>query len=131
MTTANLAYRWNGVTTRVAMPATGETVNGEPFTVPAGMKVMTIHVPALVGTGATVLLQSLKPSAAVEASQTWTNISVFNLTDGSFTVLDGMVESTTVTLPVSATGGGTLRFVGSEDQSSVPSTIEVFFSRDG
>lgn len=124
-------HPWNGITFRSKMPATGETVNGQPFTVPRGAKVITFYVPALVGTGATVLLQTLAPTELVEDTEVWVQVSVFNLTDGSFTVLDGLVESTHVTIPVSATGGGRLRLVASEDQTSSPSVIPIFFSFDG
>jgi len=124
-------FAWNGIPAHLAMPASGETVNSQWFSVAAGTKVLAIHVPALVGTAATVKIQSLKPTETVEATQVWTDVSVFDLTDGTMELLDGLVESTTVTVPVSATGGGVLRFVASEDQSSVPSVIEVFQSRDG
>ena len=124
-------FAWNGIAAHVAMPGSGETVNSQWFAVPAGTKVLTIHIPALVGTGATLTVQSLAPTETVEATQVWTNVSVFDLTDGTMEVLDGLVESTCVTIPVSATGGGVLRFVASETQVSVPSTIEVFCSRDG
>jgi hypothetical protein len=124
-------YAWNGINVHLAMPGSGETVNSQSFSVPRGTKVLTIHVPALVGTGATVKVQSLAPTETVEATQVWTDVSVFDLTDGTFELLDGLVESTTVTIPVSATGGGNLRLVASETQVSVPSTIEVFCSFDG
>jgi hypothetical protein len=116
---------------RLNLPASGETVNSEWFSVPAGTKVLQITVGAMVGTGATVKLQALACTETVEATQVWTDISCFDLTDGTFEVLDGLVESTCVTLPVSATGGGNLRFVASETQVSVPSVITVFCSRDG
>lgn len=129
---AGNVYAWNGVPARLAMPASGsETVNSQWWSVMAGAKVLQIHVPALVGSGATVKLQALAPSETVEATQVWTDVKCMDLTDGTFEALDGLVESTTVTIPVSATGGGVLRFVASEDQSSVPSTILVFQSRDG
>lgn len=124
-------YPWNGIPVRPRMPASGETVNGQFFTVPGGSKMMTIHIPALVGTSATLKLQSLAPTETVEATQVWQDVVVFDLTDGTFEALDGMVESTTVTIPVSASGGGNLRFVASEDQSSVPVVVPVFFTRDG
>jgi hypothetical protein len=123
-------YPWNGVAARVRMPVTGGTTRSEILTVPRGAKVMTIHVPALVGTGATVKLQTLAPTETVEATQVWSDISVFDLTDGTFEVLDALVESTAVTLPISATGGGNLSFIASEDQSATPSVIPVFFGFD-
>ena len=124
-------FAWNGIVARPLMPASGETVNGEPFSVPAGVKVLQIHMPALVGTGATAKIQALKPSETVEATQVWTDVKVTDLALATFVALPGIVESTCITMPVSATGGGMLRFVGSEDQSSLPVNIVVFMSRDG
>lgn len=131
MATSGIAYTWNGIPVRIRMPVTGGTVNSEHFAVPAGSKMFTIHLPALVGSGATVKVQTLAPTETVEATQTWTDVSVFDLTDGTFEVLDGLVESTAVTIPVSATGGGILRLQASEDQSGTPVTIPIFFTRDG
>lgn len=119
---------FEGVPGRPLMPASGETVNGEPFVVPKGARSLTVHVPALVGAGATLKIQSLAPTATALTSQTWADAYAFDVTDGSSEALDGLVESTTVTLPVTATGGGTLRFVASQDQSSVPVDIPVFFA---
>jgi hypothetical protein len=123
-------FAWNGIVVRPRMPVTGGTVNGEPFTVVRGAKVLQIHIPAMTGTG-TVLLQALAPTEIVEATEVWSDITVFDLTDGTFEKLDGLPESTCVTIPVSATGGGTLRFVGSEDQSGAAFLITVFQSFDG
>ncbi len=123
-------FSWNGVTARLAMPASGETVNTQWFQVAHGAKVLQIHIPAMVGTG-TVLLQALAPTETVEATQVWRTVTCMDLTDGTFEALDGMPENTIVTVPVSATGGGNLRFVASEDQTSVPSVIVVFQSFDG
>lgn len=128
---AGAVYAWNGIPVRTRMPAVGETVNGQPFAVPGGAKMMTIHIPALTGAAATVLLETLAPTETVEATQVWTAVSVFDLTDGTFELLNAMVESTAVTLPISATGGGYLRLVASEDQSAAVVTIPIFFTRDG
>ena len=123
-------FAWNGIPARVRMPEIGGTVNGTRFPVPGGSKVITFYVPALVA-AATLTVQTLAPTELVEDTEVWANVSVFNLTDGSFVVLDGLVASTHVTIPVSATGGGVLRLVATSDQSSVPVTIPIFFSRDG
>lgn len=131
MATPNTAYRWNGAIVRVQLPASGETVNGEPFTVPPGMKTMSIWVPALAGASGTATLQSLKPLDTVEQSQTWSALTVMNLSTGSPVAIAALAESTFVTIPVSATGGGTLRFVADADNSSSPVTVVVFFTRDG
>ena len=119
-------YGFPGTKASPRMPIAGGTVNGVPFSVPRGARAMTIHVPALTGTGATVKIQTLNPDS-YETTETWADISVFDLTDGTFEVLDGLVESTSVTLPVTATGGGVLRFVASEDQSSAAVNVPVFF----
>jgi len=126
-------WAWDGPVGRITMPVSGGTVNSTPFPVPKGVKTMQVHVPALVGTGATIKLQALSPVVLVEtaASEVWTDVVTMNLSDGSMVALDGLVESTCVTIPVSATGGGNLRFVASEDQSSVPSTIHIAYNRDG
>lgn len=124
-------FAWNGIPARPLMPASGETVNGEAFPVPGGAKMVTVHVPALPGAATTIKLQTLAPTETVEATQVWSDITVFDLTDGTFEALDALPESTTVTIPVSATGGGNLRFVASADASSGPIVIPVFFTRDG
>jgi len=123
-------FAWNGIAVNLRMPASGETVNTESFPVPGGTKVLQIFIPSMVGTG-TVLLAALAPTETVEATQVWRTVTVFDLTDGTFEALDGLPEQTCVTIPVSATGGGNLRFVASEDQSGTPSVISVFCSRDG
>ena len=123
-------FAWNGINVHLRMPAVGETVNTQSFSVPGGTKVLQIHVPAMTGTG-TVLLQALAPTETVEATEVWRTVTVFDLTDGTFEALDGLPENTCVTIPVSATGGGNLRFVASEDQSAAVVFIEVFCSRDG
>ena len=71
---AGAVYAWNGIPVRTRMPAVGETVNGQPFAVPGGAKMMTIHIPALTGAAATVLLQPLAPTETVEATQVWTAV---------------------------------------------------------
>lgn len=119
-------FAWNGIIARPLMPAAGQTVNGEPFTVPRGALVITFHIPALVGVAATVAVQSLNPDIGADGTETWVTVSVFDLTDGTFELLDGLAESTTVTIPVSATGGGNLRLLASTDQSSAPVRIPIF-----
>jgi len=120
-------YPWNGILARPLMPLAGQTVNGEGFAVPRGASHLTIHIPALVGVATTILIQSLNPDIGADGTETWVTVSVFDLTDGTFELLDGLAESTTVTLPVSATGGGNLRLVASADQSSVPVRIPILF----
>ena len=118
-------YGWDVVPASVAMPISGGTVNSAAFPVPKNMLSMAIHVPALVGT-TTVKIQALAPDSD-QASEVWTDVSVFNPADGSLVALDGIAESAVTVIPIAATGGGVLRFVATNDQSSVPSTIKVTF----
>jgi hypothetical protein len=70
----------------------------------------------------------------VEATQVWTDCYVFDLSSNAPTthiLLDALLESTAVSVPISATGGGYLRLVASEDQSSAAVTIPILFSFDG
>ncbi|HJQ65917.1 MAG TPA: hypothetical protein VJ816_06055, partial [Gemmatimonadales bacterium] len=60
------------------------TVNSAPFTVPSGALAMTVHVPAMTGTAATVKLQAMFPRESDQVAETWTDLSVFNLADGTF-----------------------------------------------
>jgi hypothetical protein len=123
-------YNWSGQAERPLMPAAGQTVNGEAFAVPNNAKAIQIHIPDLVGAATTLKLQALAPTEDVESSQTWRDVTVFDLTDGSFEALDGFPENTIVVVPTSATGAGNFRFVASADQSSVPAKIIIFWSYD-
>src|SRR5262247_4014380 len=123
-------YNWPAAIERVAMPATGQTVNSASFVVPKGAKSFIIFVPDLVGVASTVKLQSLTPTVTVETTEVWVDVGCFDLTDGTVELLDAIPENAATTLPTSATGGGNLRFVASADQSSVPSTIHVMFNFD-
>ena len=122
-----------GIPVRVTLPTATNGTTSNPWVVPEGAKVVSIFVPALVGTGATVLLQSQIPPLTDDESASWVAVSVFNLTDGTFTALDGMVESTCVTLPVTAIGPGPHRFVASEAQTGAAHaiTVTMIFGRDG
>lgn len=122
------AVVWNGVVARPLMPATGETVNGQSFSVPIEAHAMTLHVPALVGGGTTVKVQSLMPTEDAYTTEVWQDAYAFDVASGNSVQLDGIAESTTVTLPITATGGGMLRLVASADQSSAPVNILVFFA---
>jgi hypothetical protein len=123
---AGNVYSWNGVIVRTRMPASGETVNGQPF---------AVHVPALTGSGATLKFQTLSPTETVEATQVWQDVYFADLSTmvtatNIPVILDQMLESTSVTVPVSATGGGVLRLVASEDQSSAVVTVPIYFAFD-
>lgn len=119
-------YPWDMQHAEPLMPATGETVNGQPFPVPRRAKSLAIHCPTLVAS-ATLKIQALKPADSA-ASETWSDVHTFNLADGTMVQLDGIQEARVTTLPASATGGGMLRFVASSDQSSAPVTIPVVFN---
>lgn len=128
---AGNVYAWNGVVLHTRMPASGETVNGQPFPVPGGCKVMTIYMPAMTGS-ATVKIQSLAPTETVEATQVWADVYAFDVAAGATnTALDAIPESKHTTIPISATGGGFLRLVASADQSAAVVTIPICLSRDG
>lgn len=117
---------WTGVPCAVAMPATGETVNGQPFAVPSGAYTMTVCMPALVGTGATVKLQALYPNDS-QVTEVWADVSCFDPATGTLTAVDGILEGVVTTIPIAVTGGGVLRFVASESQVSGASTIKLTF----
>ena len=119
---------WDGTGAHTRMPATGETVNGTRFSVPKGAKSMTINCPDLVGGATTIKLQALVYPLDDQVADVWRDVSVFNLADGTLVALDGIPEAAATVLPISATGGGVLRFVASADQTSAPITIPVFFS---
>lgn len=116
---------WNGPYDRVFLPDATNGTNSRPFSVPKGARAATIFIPDLVGVGTTVLIQSLQPPLQENETEVWVNISVFDLTDGSFEVLDALVESTCVTLPVTALGTGVLRFVASAAQTGAADALEI------
>lgn len=119
-------YGWDVVPVDVAMPLSGQTVNSAPFSVPKAAISMAIHTPTSFAGSGTVKLQSLDPADS-QTTETWRDVQVMNLADGSFVALDGMAQNLVTTLPVTATGGGVLRFVASGDQSGAPTTIKVAF----
>lgn len=126
MTATIKSYAHDGPWANVAMPTSGGTVNSDPFTVPQKAKSITVFVPALVGTGASVKLQKATPLQDIEnASEVWGDVTVFDFTDGSYETLDGMVESTVCVIPTFVCGSGVFRFVASETQAVTPSTIVV------
>jgi hypothetical protein len=124
-------HGWNGILRYPLMPAAGQTVNGEAFDIPRAADTLTIHVPALVGAAATVKLQTLRPSIDADGTETWTDLRSFAHDAagavGTSYPVSAMVESTSVVLYKDEFGAGVLRFVGSEDQSSLPVRIPVVF----
>jgi hypothetical protein len=111
---------------KVLIPIAGGTVNSEPFPVPKGSIVMQIHVPALTG-ATTVKLQALEPPDSDVDTDTWRDVSCFNLADGTLIALDGIAEDAVTVLPVAAVGGGVLRFVATNSQAAAPVYIRVAF----
>jgi len=107
------------------MPLAGQTVNSAAFSVPKNAISMTIHTATSMG-GATIKLQSLDHDTDV-ATEAWRDVQVMNLADGSLVALDGITENKATTIPVTATGGGVLRFVATADQSGGATTIKVDF----
>ena len=118
-------HGWNGVPGDVVMPQAGGTTASQPFSVPKNAISLAIHTPTSLG-GATVKLQSLDHDADT-ASEAWRDVKCFNLADGTFIALAAIPENQVTTLPITATGGGVLRFVATADQSGSPSVIKVDF----
>ena len=123
------SYAWDALLPKPRMPEVGQTVNGQAFVVPRGSQTMTIHIPTLVS-NATLKLQVLDPVGSGQAAtETWRDLNVFNLSAGGVQPLSTLVSPQAVTLPISATGSGTMRLVASSDQSSVPVNISIVFAR--
>jgi hypothetical protein len=121
-----MIYGWSAVPCDVKMPKTGQTVNSDAFPVVKNAISMAIHTPTFVGGATTVKLQSLDHGSDVDA-ETWRDIAVFNLADGTFIPLAAIPPNQCTTLPITATGGGLLRFVANADQSAAASIIKVDF----
>jgi hypothetical protein len=133
MPVTSAALSWNGVIERIAMPAAGETVNSEWFVVPRGAKSVQIHAPALAA-AQTMKIQALTPVDTVmnipPASYTWLDVSTMDLsTAGTLRPLNAIPKSAVTTIPVTALGGGVLRFVSTGTESGL--TIILFWSFDG
>lgn len=122
------AYGWDGILPKPRMPAVGETVNGEPFSVPRGSQAVTFHVPTLAG-ATTLKLQALDPQGHDSASPVWRDIYIFNIAAGGVQQLAAIPEDAATTLPTAAIGAGVLRLVASSDQSAAPVNISIVFSR--
>ena len=109
-----------------------EGTDSNSFSYAVGTKTLAIHVPAMTGTGASVKIQALRPKEQENDTDVWTDVSVFDLAAGTAHVaLDAILESTCVTVPVSACGPGPLRFVASESQTGGAVDIYVGFGMDG
>lgn len=111
----------------VTLPTSTNGTSSRQFTVPQGAKSMTIILPDLVGVATTAKLQVGTPTVLNnEATLTFTDLTVFDLTDGSFEALDGLPESTAVVIPVTAVGGGILRFVTSAAQTGAADALTIY-----
>lgn len=121
-----------GLWTNVLLPDATDGVNSREFAVPEGTKTLVIYVPALVGALSTLKIQTQSPKRTDAETATWTDITVFDLTDGTFEALDGLPESTVVVIPASATGPGPLRFVANVAQTGAVDaiTVPVLFGKD-
>ena len=118
---------WDCVLDKVRMPIAGGTVNSEPLTVPHGAWAMTVHCPTTTGP-ATMSIQTLEPADDDQASETWRNVSMSVTSAVTTTALTAITMSNlAITYPLSAIGGGQLRFVASQDQSGAPIFIRVVF----
>jgi hypothetical protein len=122
-----MIYGWNIVPGRARLPKPGgDTVNSVPMSVPGAALVMAISVPALVGS-ATLKIQTLVIPQDDQQAEVWQDVSVFNLASGAAIALSGIASNTTTTVPVTASGGGVIRFVASADQSSAPVDLIIGF----
>lgn len=110
---------------RVLMPTATNGTSSDTFYVPLNAKALTVHVPALVGAAATLKLQALKPKLQENDSDSWGDVTIFDVTDGSYEAVDGLAESTVVTLPTAVIGGGPFKFVASEAQTGAADAIEI------
>ena len=128
-------YGWDGSKVTVLVPESGQTVNGTPFTIPKGAKSMAIHIGAIAAGIITFKVQALDPVATVSglirADETWRDVAIFDLTDGTTELLDAIPESQVTVIPVTALTGGVLRLVASADLSAEIQTIQITFGMDG
>jgi hypothetical protein len=86
---------------------------------------MRVHIPALVGTATTIKLQALDPEVGDGEDESWGDVTVFDVADGSFEPIDALPESTVVVLPASITGGGVFRWVASAAQTGAIDAITI------
>ncbi|HXE88962.1 MAG TPA: hypothetical protein VN524_19410 [Hyphomicrobiaceae bacterium] len=119
-------YGWNITPGQTRLPIPGGTVNSRPISVPSAALVMAISVPALVGS-ATLKIQTLVIQLDDQQAEVWQDVSAFNLASGTPIALAGIPSNTTTTVPVTASGGGVIRFVASADQSSAPVDLLIGF----
>ena len=108
------------------MPIAGGTVNSVSISVPNNALVMAISVPALAGS-ATLKLQTLVIPENDQQADVWQDVSAFNLASGTAIALSGIPSNATTTVPITASGGGVLRFVASADQSGAPVDVVLGF----
>lgn len=123
-----MAIAWDAVLAKPRLPATGGTVNSDPVTVPRGSLTMTLHATALAA-AATMAIQALDPNTPDPTAGTWRQVSVFILAAGGVQALSAISGGAAVTIPISALGGGVIRFVASSDQSAAPQNLGVVFAR--
>jgi hypothetical protein len=113
-----------GISVRVTLPTAVNGTESNEFAVPEGAVTMVVHVPALIGTGATLLLQTKAHQLTDDETGVWADID-YMIDAGTFTALDGLLESTAVVIPTRYTGPGPLRFVASEAQTGAIAAITV------
>ena len=121
-------YGWDVVTADVRMPVASDAtgLNTQGFSVPKGAFSMAIHTPTSFVGGGTVKIQSLDPNDD-QTTEAWRDVQWVNLADGTFVQADQIPQNKVTTIPVTAVGGGVLRFVASTDQSGTATTIKVAF----
>lgn len=121
-----MSYKaWNTINDFVTMPDATDGTDSKPFSAPKDVKAMRVHIPALVGTATTIKLQALDPEVGDGEDESWGDVTVFDVADGSFEPIDALPESTVVVLPASITGGGVFRWVASAAQTGAIDAITI------
>lgn len=126
-------HGWDAQPGRVRMPAAGDTVNSEPFSLPRNTKALLLFIATTLAGAATLALQALEPTVDVDAgTENWRAVAVYNLsTPGTNAIsLTNAQASGAISFPVTGLGGGVFRWVASADQSGAAQTFHMLFSTD-
>lgn len=116
---------WDSDLGFVNMPTAGGTVNSDVFTVPKGAYTMTVHCPTLAS-AATLAIQVLMPQVDDQVADVWSTAS--SVSGVTLTAYTGIVlTNLSATIPISALGGGVMRFVASATQAGAPTVIKLVF----
>jgi len=125
MTTVNNTYLLPGqrdvLTIGGLTGTTSGTTNTQHFRVMKGAKSLTVFVPNLA-TSTAIKLQALTPLDDIDNTQTWVDLNLVNLTDCTLVAMS-FADNKTFTIPVTALGGGVLRWACADTQAVSPLTI--------